>query len=278
MLLSVALLPLSSCEKADEETPNQEKPSGDPETPPATNSIVITTQGEVAIPAEGGSSSIEFTAGGDWTAAVEGSDSAGGWYVCAGLNLSASDQFKFRKDHDWAVNYGAGPDVAAQPYIITIGAELPAGAGGNNLAVPRQGIYDLLLNPTSLLYKVQEHVDGAYSSYTVSSSWGVSGSIASTGNNWNGDEPMYSYSAWLSLNPASGNKDVGRITVTATTNTGEERIGKVVLTCGTKTASINVRQPEAKSFIADFQNQYKIGPAAQTLELKSRANVELAAE
>lgn len=78
----------------------------------------------------------------------------GTWHVCQGLELAASDQFKFRKDADWGTNFGAGSDISEEPYVVTLGVELPAGAGGKNLAVPEDGTYDLLLNPDAATYKI----------------------------------------------------------------------------------------------------------------------------
>jgi len=38
--------------------------------------------------------------------------------------------------------------------VVTLGEELPAGAGGKNLAVAEDGTYDLLLNPDAAVYKI----------------------------------------------------------------------------------------------------------------------------
>ena len=78
----------------------------------------------------------------------------GTWHVAKSVVLSASDQFKFRKDGGWDVNFGAGPDITEEPYVVTLNTELPAGAGGKNLAVASDGTYDLLINPDAEVYKV----------------------------------------------------------------------------------------------------------------------------
>ena len=78
----------------------------------------------------------------------------GTWHVAKSVVLSASDQFKFRKDGGWETNFGAGPDITEEPYVVTLDTEQPAGPGGKNLAVPADGTYDLLLNPEAQLYKV----------------------------------------------------------------------------------------------------------------------------
>ena len=122
--------------------------------------------------------------------------SNGTWHVCEGIELTTSDQFKFRKDADWGTNFGAGPDITEEPYVVTLDTELPAGAGGKNLAVPADGKYDLLLNPDAAVYKIVEHKEDPYAAFTKESTWSVIGSIASTGNGWNQDEEMVSDGTW----------------------------------------------------------------------------------
>ena len=78
----------------------------------------------------------------------------GTWFVCRGIELATTDQFKFRKDKDWAVNYGAASSITEEPYVVTLGEELEGGQGGKNLAVPADGKYDLLLNPEAGVYKI----------------------------------------------------------------------------------------------------------------------------
>lgn len=98
----------------------------------------------------------------NWNADIE-MYTDGTWHVAKSVVLSASDQFKFRKDGGWDVNFGAGPDITEEPYVVTLNAELPAGAGGKNLAVAANGTYDLLLNPEAELYKVIESGAGGSS-------------------------------------------------------------------------------------------------------------------
>ena len=268
-----------SCTEIPEEEPIDDdpidKPDDKPDPKPGEDSITITTQGEIVIPASGGSATVAFTASGDWTASVEGGGSS--WLVAKGVTLATRDQFKFRKDHDWQVNYGGGPGTP-NPYVVTLDSELTAGQGGSNLSVPSAGVYDLLLDPNAALYKVVSHVDGAYSDFNGASDWSVIGEIAATGDKWTADVPMYSSGAWLTVNPASGGKGTGSITVIASANNEAERTTTVTITCGTKSATFTVRQPEDKGFIADFKGEYKVSAAAQTIELKARANVELSAE
>ncbi len=90
-------------------------------------------------------------------------------FVAQGIKLSKDDQFKFRKDQAWDTNFGAPGDV--EPFVVTLGSESPAAAGGKNLAVPEDGIYDLILDADGQTYTIVETLGG-----------GVSGKIG-------GDEP-----------------------------------------------------------------------------------------
>lgn len=124
----------------------------------------------------------------------------GTWFVCRGIELTTTDQFKFRKDHDWGTNFGAASSITEEPYVVTLGEELEAGAGGKNLAVPADGKYDLLLNPEAGVYKVIEAQEAVaadfYAGFEETEVWSVIGSITSTGNNWGQDEPMLTDGTW----------------------------------------------------------------------------------
>ena len=65
-------------------------------------------------------------------------------YVVKNVKLAASDQFKFRKDKDWAENRGATGDV--EPFVVTTGTALEVVHNGKNLAVSADGIYDIYYN------------------------------------------------------------------------------------------------------------------------------------
>ena len=128
----------------------------------------------------------------------------GTWHVAKGVVLTPSDQFKFRKDAGWATNFGAGPEISEEPYLVTLDTELPAGPNGKNLAVAEEGTYDLFINPDAGLYKVI--VTGSnvpsgpvdpYDGWEATEVWSVIGSIASTGNSWGQDEPMLTDGEWF---------------------------------------------------------------------------------
>ena len=118
--------------------------------------------------------------------------SNGTWHVCVGVELKATDQFKFRKDAAWGTNFGAADGITEEPYVVALGEEQPAGAGGKNLGVEEDGVYDLLLNPEAGLYRVVKHAENPFASFTTASAWSVIGSIASDNNpsSWDADLAM----------------------------------------------------------------------------------------
>lgn len=63
----------------------------------------------------------------------------GTWHACLGLALTASDEFKFRKDADWGVNMGGAFTAFGEPFVVA--------QDGANIKVTEDGTYDLFLNP-----------------------------------------------------------------------------------------------------------------------------------
>jgi len=63
----------------------------------------------------------------------------GTWHVCLALELTASDEFKFRKDADWGVNMGGSFAALGEPFEVK--------QDGANIKVAEDGTYDLFLNP-----------------------------------------------------------------------------------------------------------------------------------
>ena len=125
--------------------------------------------------------------GNGWNA-DEAMKSNGEWSVCPGLELSTADQFKFRKDGGWDVNIGAEGDT--EPFVVELGTTYTGAANGKNLAVPEDGVYDLLVNPGTSMYRIVKQVPDPYAEFKQTSDWSLIGAIASTGNNWNADEAM----------------------------------------------------------------------------------------
>ena len=79
--------------------------------------------------------------------------SNGTWWVCRNIELTTTDEFKFRKDAGWTVNIGCNADEATAATLATL---LEGKQDGKNIKVPADGKYDLLVNPTENVYEVCE--------------------------------------------------------------------------------------------------------------------------
>ena len=67
----------------------------------------------------------------------------GTWHACLGLTLSAGDEFKFRKDADWGVNFGGDFVALGEPFEVK--------QDGANIKGVEDGTYDLFLNPDAAI-------------------------------------------------------------------------------------------------------------------------------
>ena len=67
----------------------------------------------------------------------------GTWHACLGLTLTASDEFKFRKDADWGVNFGGDFVALGEPFEVK--------QDGANIKGVEDGTYDLFLNPDAAI-------------------------------------------------------------------------------------------------------------------------------
>ena len=117
--------------------------------------LLVTADGvsEAPNPTEGGSSdprakmtetspwgvigSIAST-GNSWNA-DEPMVTDGTWHACLNLTIGAGDEFKFRKDADWGVNFGGAFAALGEPFEVK--------QDGANIAGLEDGTYDLFLNP-----------------------------------------------------------------------------------------------------------------------------------
>ena len=63
----------------------------------------------------------------------------GPWHKCTGLVLTVNDQFKFRKDGEWAENFGGNLEAIGQQFDVS--------QDGPNIKVTEDGTFDLYLNP-----------------------------------------------------------------------------------------------------------------------------------
>lgn len=82
---------------------------------------------------------------GNWNSEI-GMTLDGDWYVAEGIELTATDQFKFRAngDAEWTINRGA--EGAADGVIIADNVETTVVQGGKNFAVAIDGVYSLYIN------------------------------------------------------------------------------------------------------------------------------------
>ena len=106
-------------------------------------------------------------------------------HVAKNVTLAAGDEFKFRKDADWAVNFGYADGVSA----YTLGEEFSVGQDGANIVIAEDGAYDLFLDPenaTAKIIKTQAVTIDPYAAYKDVSPWSVIGSF----NSWGGDVEM----------------------------------------------------------------------------------------
>ena len=110
-----------------------------------------------------------------WAAPDVHMTQSGDFWVARDVELGSGDQFKFRKDEDWAENIGAAGDV--EPFVVEVGAKYEGVDGGKNLSVPAAGTYDLYVNPEAKTFYVMAagEVPGEIAT------WGVVGTINSWG-------------------------------------------------------------------------------------------------
>lgn len=94
----------------------------------------------------------------NWDGDISMLTDGNGSHLAQGVRIVAADQFKFRKDQAWDENYGGTGD--AEPCVVTLDAAIEASAGGKNLGVPADGVYDLILNESSKTITVVETLGG----------------------------------------------------------------------------------------------------------------------
>ena len=102
-------------------------------------------------------------------------------HVAKCVSLKAGDEFKFRKDQDWGVNYGGDFGSLDTPFAVS--------QDGPNIVAKADGLYDLWLNiadgPATLTEAYQ-----AYPDHKDASNWTVIGSLSEYGISWDGDIEM----------------------------------------------------------------------------------------
>ena len=154
---------------------------------------------EVVIPEIVGSPYADYTEASEWS--VIGALSAyeiswdgdlnmwtdGNNHVAAHVKLAAGDEFKFRKDQDWGVNFGGD--------FGSLDSEFGVSQDGPNIKVGADGVYDLYLNPTDGSAWITAAYD-PFPDYTEASDWSVIGALSIEGISWNGDIAMISDGTW----------------------------------------------------------------------------------
>jgi hypothetical protein len=116
--------------------------------------------------------------GGDLAMTAEGD-----YYVIKGAELEG--ELKFRKDADWAVNFGYAEGAAFEA-----NAEIALAQDGGNIVVPA-GTYDVYLDEVNA--KAWFINDGSYpggGAAPVAAEWGLIGSLAAC-NNWSNNVVLY---------------------------------------------------------------------------------------
>ena len=101
--------------------------------------------------------------------------------------VALSGQVKFRKDGDWAVNFGAPGEV--EPVEIAVNTELELVANGKNFTIA-EGTYDVYLDEANA--KAWFITDGSYpggGAAPEASEWGVVGVV----NSWGGSPDVVMY-------------------------------------------------------------------------------------
>lgn len=101
----------------------------------------------------------------------------GNQHVAKCVTINAGDEFKFRKDQDWAVNYGG--DFGGLDNAFAVSQD------GPNIVAPA-GLYDLWLDLAAGTATLTEAYQ-AYPDHKDASNWTVIGSLAEYGMSWDGD-------------------------------------------------------------------------------------------
>jgi len=107
--------------------------------------------------------------------------SDGNHLVAKAVKLTADDEFKFRKDQDWAVNMGGT--------FGSLDTAFPAAQDGPNVKVGTAGTYDLWLDLDASTITVTDAYF-AYPDHKDASNWGVTGALSEYGISWDGDIAM----------------------------------------------------------------------------------------
>lgn len=162
---------------------------------------------DVVIPEVQGNPWEAFTKSSPWSLIGSIASTGNGWnadepafmtedgkkHVVKKIKLAKDDQFKFRKDGGWDVNFGAPGDT--EPFVMTVGEAITATQGGKNLAVPAEGLYDVLLDEEAGTITITDAFL-TYPGFDEVSTWTVIGAIPSVEMNWDKDIQMTTDGTW----------------------------------------------------------------------------------
>ena len=129
----------------------------------------------------------------------------GTWHVALGVNLADADEFKFRKDADWAVNMGGDFGGLDNEFAVS--------QDGPNIKVGAAGSFDLYVNPDAGLAKVTE-ASGAKVSAKIGggdepqpdpvTGWNIIGLNGDWDNDIRATEENGVWTAYITATPAEG--------------------------------------------------------------------------
>ena len=154
-----------------------------------------------------------------------------GWVAAFDVTVAADDELKFRMDHKWATNLGAG---AKQP---TVDVRYALAENGGNIKLPA-GKYDLYVHPTySLLYVEEAGATFAHGDAVAAAEQTENVRIYLLNNSTWTKPYMYAYVGQGELQPyggwpgtyASGTKQIGDYTWTYWEASGFNGVGNVNL-------------------------------------------------
>ncbi len=119
----------------------------------------------------------------DWNDDLEmWSTPDGDKFVAKAVRLKEGDKFKFRKDQAWTDNFGG--------VFGALDAEFEAVAGGADIEIGAEGVYDLWLDTEAKTITVTAAYL-PYPDFREASDWSVIGHLDAYGMDWNDDIPMY---------------------------------------------------------------------------------------
>ncbi len=129
----------------------------------------------------------------DWNDDLEmWSTPDGDKFVAKAVRLKEGDKFKFRKDQAWTDNFGG--------VFGALDAEFSAEAGGADIEIGAEGVYDLWLDTEAKTITVTEAYL-PYPDYKDASTWSVIGHLNAYSMDWDGDITMLTDgSSYIAMN------------------------------------------------------------------------------